>query len=71
MTEERQAALAEYRETAAALDEQRMLQGQLVDGVRRIEEAFAKPERVAETLPGIDVALKTGRAKGRTVAVRR
>ncbi|KIN06609.1 hypothetical protein OIDMADRAFT_114216 [Oidiodendron maius Zn] len=71
MTEERQKALAEYREKAAALDEHRMLQGQVVDGVQRIEEAYAKPQQVAETLTDIDALPRTGRAKGRTVAVRR
>ena len=70
MTEERQKALAEYREKAAALDEQRLLQGQLVDGVKRIEDAYDKPQLVAETLAGIDAPLRSGRA-GRRVAVRR
>lgn len=63
--------MAEYREKAAALDEHRMLQGQVVDGVQRIEEAYAKPQQVAETLTDNDALPRTGRAKGRTVAVRR
>jgi hypothetical protein len=72
MTKERQAALAEYRQKSAADDQQRMLQGQLVDGIKRIEEALAAPAMaMAEALPGIDMPLKTGRGKGRTVAVRR
>lgn len=70
MTEARQAALEEHRQKTAAIDEQRMLAGQLVDGVKRIEDAFSKPELVAETLPGID-AHRAGKGKGRTVAVRR
>lgn len=72
MTKERQAALAEYRQKLVANDQQRMLEGQLVDGVKRIEEALATPAMaMAEALPGIDAPLKVGRGKGRTVAVRR
>jgi hypothetical protein len=71
MTKEREAALAEYRERVAAEEQQRTLRGQLVDGVQRIEEALTSPRLAKETLPGMDQSIRAGRAKGRTVAVRR
>lgn len=67
LTEERQAELAEYREKAALLDQIQ----EPVDGLKQITEAFVKPEREMETLPGIDAHPSAARGKGRTVAVRR
>lgn len=67
MTEERRAALAEIHQQTEGKDHKKMLMGQLVDGVKRIEAALEKPDASRDALPEMAMA---GRGKGRRLAVR-
>lgn len=71
MTEERAAELAQYREQTALKDQQRMLTGQIVDGIKRIEEALAKPAPEKEALPEMAMAGRGARGNQRRLTVRR
>jgi small subunit ribosomal protein S35 len=73
LTAERKAELARYREAAAAKDQQRLLAGQLMDGVKQIEDAWARiPVAAKEALPEMIMAGKGPRGqKGKKVGIRR
>ena len=71
MTEERAAELAQYREQTAQKDRQRMLAGQIVDGVKQIEAALAKPALQREALPEMVMAGRGARGNQKRVTVRR
>ena len=68
LTEERRAELARYRQEAELKDQSKLLSGQLVDGVKQIEQAFTK--RAPEALPEMVMAGGT-KGRGKTVSVRR
>jgi hypothetical protein len=71
MTPKRQQFLNKYREKAAQRDQQLMITGQLVDGVRHIEEAWNRiPEPAKEALPEMVMAGK-GRKLPKRVAMKR
>lgn len=69
MTEERVAELEAYRKEIEMKDMQKEVTGQIVDGVRLIEEALKKSPRVREALP--EMARAGRAAKGKRVAMRR
>ena len=72
MTEARQAELAKFRENAELRDQRRMLTGQLVDGIKQIEEAWAKGPAQPTALPEMAVVGGKGaKGKGKRVAIRR
>jgi uncharacterized protein YPO0396 len=71
MTRERQAELKKLRENAELRDQRRLLTGQLVDGIKQIEEAFSKVAAQPAALPEMVMAGKSGKGKGKKVAVRR
>jgi hypothetical protein len=63
--------LAAYRQNAAMKDQELMFTGQLVDGIKQIEEAFARPAPTREALPEMASAAKGAKGKGGRVTVRR
>lgn len=65
LTDERRQELAQYRLDMAQKDQNLELKGQLVDGIKQIEEVKARPI-VQEALPEMVMA-----GKGKKVAVRR
>lgn len=69
MTRERRAELDKLRENAALRDQRRLLTGQLVDGVKQIQEAFAKAPAQPVALP--EMAMAGGKGRGKRVAVKR
>jgi len=71
MTEERQEELVKYRLGMKFLDQQREVSGNLVDGVRQIEEELAKPPPPRRAAPEMVMAGRGGSAKGKKVVVRR
>jgi small subunit ribosomal protein S35 len=73
MTEERRQELVAYRQQNALKDQQRELTGQLIDGIKQIEEGLARPAPVREALPEMVMAGRGGgnAAKGKRVTVRR
>ena len=71
MTEERAAELAQYREHTAQVDRQRMIAGRMVDGVKQIEEALAKPNPERDALPEMAMAGRGARGNQKRVTVRR
>ena len=73
LTEERRAELAASRENAELKDQRRMLTGAIVDGIKQIEIALARPPSAREALPEMVMVGKgKGRAvKGKKVAIRR
>ena len=70
MTPKREQFLKAYREQAAQKDQQLSLQGQLVDGVQQIENAWNRIPAVKEALPEMVMAGKGGKTPKR-VAMRR
>jgi small subunit ribosomal protein S35 len=62
MTEARRTELEEYRNRLAVKERQRQVSGQLIDGIRQIEEGLRKPAQV-ETEPEMVVVGK-GKGKG-------
>jgi small subunit ribosomal protein S35 len=68
MTDERRQDLARYRQQISLKDQQLEVAGQLIDGVRQIEEGLAKAKLVREALPEMVMA---GKGKGKKVAIRR
>lgn len=72
MTAERRVELAKLRENAELRDQRRMLTGQLVDGIKQIEEAWAKGPVQPAALPEMVMAGGKGaKGKGKRLAVRR
>lgn len=72
MTKERRIELTKYRHQIATQDQQREIAGQLLDGIKQIEEALAKPVPLREAVPEMIMAGKGGKIiKGKKVAVRR
>lgn len=73
MTAKRAEELRAHREQAALKDQEKMIAGQIVDGVKQIESAWARvPEPASEALPEM-VSANRG-TKGKTpkrVAMRR
>jgi hypothetical protein len=72
MTPERMAELEKIRQESLLLDEQRALEGTLVDGVALIQEAFKKAAVNAKAAAIAEPA-GAGKAKGKTgkLSVRR
>lgn len=68
VTEQRREELIKYRQAMTLKDQQREITGQLIDGIKQIEEGLRKPLAVNEELPEPVMA---GRGKGKKVAVRR
>ena len=58
MTKERQKELAELRANAELTDQRRLLTGQLVDGIKQIEEAFSKAAAQPVSIPEMVMAGK-------------
>jgi hypothetical protein len=69
MTPERRAELDKLRENAALKDQRRLLTGQLVDGVKQIQDAFAKAPAPPVAIP--EMIMAGGKGRGKKVAVRR
>ena len=68
LTEERREQLAQYRLQMEQKDQKLELEGQLVDGIKQIEQVIARPI-AQEALP--EMVMAGGKAKGKKVAVRR
>jgi len=71
LTEERRAELEASRTFAKQRDEQRLLGGAVVDGIKQIEEALAKPVQLKLPVAEMATVGKGKAAKGKRVAVRR
>ncbi|KAG0645897.1 37S ribosomal [Hyphodiscus hymeniophilus] len=73
MTRERKEELAKLRANAELKDQRRLLTGQLVDGVKQIEEAFSRAAAQPSPVPAMAMAGKGAGTKGKAkkVAVRR
>jgi small subunit ribosomal protein S35 len=71
MTARRRAELISLRENAELRDQRRLLTGQLVDGVKQIEDAWSKSPAQPTALPEMAMAGKGIRAKGKRIAVKR
>jgi len=69
MTPKRKEELARYRLESMMADQQRMMNGMLVDGVKQIEQAFKKPAP-ASPIPS-PLMVKSGLGAQRVVGVRR
>ncbi|KAF4636342.1 hypothetical protein G7Y89_g1733 [Cudoniella acicularis] len=70
MTDERRDELNRYRQYAEVFDQKRVATGQLVDGVKQIQEAYAARKAITEELPELVMA-KGAKPKGKRVAVKR
>jgi small subunit ribosomal protein S35 len=68
MTNERRQELANYRQQMSLKDQQLEVAGQLIDGIRQIEDSLAKAAPVRDAIPEMVMA---GQGKGKKVAVRR
>jgi hypothetical protein len=68
MTDKRREELANYRLQMEQKDQKLELEGQLIDGIKQIEQVIARPA-AQEALP--EMVLAGGKAKGKKVAVRR
>jgi len=68
MTDERREELSKYRLQMEQRDQKLELEGQLIDGIKQIEQVMARPV-AQEALP--ERVLAGGKAKGKKVAVRR
>jgi hypothetical protein len=68
MTDKRREELANYRLQMEQKDQKLELEGQLIDGIKQIEQVIARPA-AQEALP--EMVLAGGKAKGNKVAVRR
>lgn len=71
MTEKRRAELAQIREEAELTDQKQLLSGQLVDGIKLIEEAWAKGPAQPVALPDMVLTGKGAKGKAKRLAVRR
>jgi small subunit ribosomal protein S35 len=72
MTENRRNELEQYRQTLAEKDQQRELTGQLVDGIRQIEDGLKQSIRIGESAPEMVTAhASRGRGSPKRLAVRR
>ncbi|KAH8821065.1 mitochondrial ribosomal subunit protein-domain-containing protein [Xylogone sp. PMI_703] len=71
LTEERRAELEASRTLAKQKDQERLLSGAVVDGVKQIEDAMAKPVEIKLPVAEMAVAGKGRTTKGRRIAVRR
>jgi small subunit ribosomal protein S35 len=69
ITEERRIELIKYRQGMVMKDQQRELAGQLVDGIKQIEQGLAKQEPIRQSLPEMVQAVRG--IKGKRVSVRR
>lgn len=71
MTKERRAEIEAHRQSLLEKDQQRALEGQLVDGVKQIEEVMSGPATVRAESPEMIVAGKGAKGKPKRVAIRR
>ena len=72
MTGERKEELAKLRANAELRDQRRLLTGQLVDGVKQIEDAFSKIAAQPVAVPEMVIAGKGAKGKGnKRLAVKR
>lgn len=71
MTKARREELVKIRENAELRDQRRMLTGQLVDGIKQIEEAWAKGPAQPAALPEMAMAGRGAKGKGKRLAVKR
>ena len=71
ITEQRRIELIGYRQALAKRSQKVELSGQLVDGVKQIEEGLAKQERMKEPLADMLLAAQRPGVKGKRVSVRR
>lgn len=67
ITEDRRIELIKYRQDIALKDQQRELAGQLVDGIKQIEQGLAKQEPIRASLPDMIMAARGGKQKRVTV----
>ncbi|KAG4417454.1 hypothetical protein IFR04_009407 [Cadophora malorum] len=68
LTEARKQELHQYRQAMMLKDQQKEITGQLIDGIKQIEEGLKQPISLGDALPE---PVMTGRGKGKKVAVRR
>jgi len=71
MTKERRAELEKIRANAELRDQRRMLTGQLVDGIKQIEEAFSKVVAQPTAVPEMVMAGKGAKGRGKRIAIKR
>lgn len=71
LTEKRRAELEASRAFAKQRDEQRLVAGAVVDGIKQIQDALAKPVEQAAPVAEMVTAGKGKAAKGKRVTVRR
>jgi hypothetical protein len=57
MTARRRAELKAARQQAVLIDEQKALEGAIVDGVRQIQAAFTKASAITEAAPEVQSAI--------------
>lgn len=66
MTDERRALLAQYREQVEMQEQQRMIEGRIVDGIQQIEEHQERAQLARSELPEMAIAGNVaGPAKGK------
>ncbi|KAH9218876.1 mitochondrial ribosomal subunit protein-domain-containing protein [Leptodontidium sp. 2 PMI_412] len=68
LTEARKQELHQYRQAMISKDQQKEITGQLIDGIKQIEEELRQKISLPEALPE---PVMMGRGKGKKVAVRR
>lgn len=71
MTRQRQQQMEAYRQTLLHRDEQRSLEGSLVDGVKQIEDTLATRAAEAALMPEVIIPTKGAKGKGQRVPLRR
>jgi small subunit ribosomal protein S35 len=71
ITEQRRVELIQYRQAIAQKDQQLELEGQIIDGIKQIEEGLAKQEPIRESLPEMLLGARRPGTKGKKVSVRR
>lgn len=70
LTDERRAQLLQYRRASAIKDQQKALEGKLVDGLMQIEEGLNKATAAKEAMPEL-LPIGELKPRGKRVAVRR
>ena len=71
LTGKRREELKNFRENAELRDQRRMLTGQLVDGIKQIEDAWAKSPAQPAPLPEMAMGGRGVKGKGKRLAVKR
>lgn len=71
MTDERRQELGRYRQAMTVKDQEREITGQLVDGIRQIEEGMRRAVAAKNATPELVMAGKGATGKGKKVSVRR